>query len=254
MKTVAMRSELEALPTPIPEPPRPQRLVPHRPLVKTLSGSPPSDRARLELERFVLVEPRVLLRRVRERCAASADAKRVGLTMHASAHSASVQSHAFTLAICELVENAIDASAHDQDVVVLASLTRAGDLLWQVQDDGVGMSALELDTIGEPSDDQTLDRGIVRARAIVEAHGGLIHFESTRTFGTTASVWLPHTKRSSLSGPGLSLDAGADEEFVLDSVRPERPLPVTRPGGATTEATRPLATVEAPVTVEDTRA
>ena len=65
--------------------------------------------------------------------------------------------------------------------------TPEGDVLWQIHDHGEGMSVHGLRALGQP----TSGLGVMFAWAVVEHHGGLLHFESAPGGGTTATIWLP---------------------------------------------------------------
>jgi signal transduction histidine kinase len=72
-----------------------------------------------------------------------------------------------------------------------------GDVLWQVQDAGEGMvegSLAKLGKLPETAGPGSARLGIARAWAVVEAHGGLLRFESAPGVGTTATIWLPRVR------------------------------------------------------------
>jgi signal transduction histidine kinase len=69
-----------------------------------------------------------------------------------------------------------------------------GDVVWQVQDTGGGKSERGLAELGHPphtAEPEGPGRGVALAQAVVEAHGGVLRFESARGVGTTATIWVP---------------------------------------------------------------
>ena len=138
-----------------------------------------------------------LLRAVCDRAHDCAEAKNVSLILHAKSSSRiRVRARARDLseAMFNLVANAIDATRPGYPVIVRASTTRDGNVLWEVQDSGEGMSTTVLAWLGEPFRSTRAGAqgsGVAIARAIVEAHGGMLSYESALGLGTTASAWTP---------------------------------------------------------------
>jgi PAS domain S-box-containing protein len=73
------------------------------------------------------------------------------------------------------------------DVVEVTLDDRDGGYLVQVADDGVGTPADRRSRLPEPG-----HLGLVLMRERAEFAGGWFHLESTRTAGTTVTVWIPH--------------------------------------------------------------
>ncbi len=97
--------------------------------------------------------------------------------------------------VAHLVSNAVDAVRVGGAVRLIAEADAAGvDLT--VQDDGVGMSALEQQSLFKPfystKGDLGNGLGLYIAREIVDRHKGSILIESTAGVGTTARVHLPY--------------------------------------------------------------
>jgi signal transduction histidine kinase len=99
-------------------------------------------------------------------------------------------------AVCNLLAN---AARFGLGKPVRVELRRVGDVAHlRVEDNGIGVAEGDLDrifdrstTIGQKRDVSGLGLGLHVARAIVEAHGGTIHVESTVGKGTTFSIELP---------------------------------------------------------------
>jgi two-component system, NtrC family, sensor histidine kinase AtoS len=145
---------------------------------------------------LVEVDAMELLLGVCDRARDWAEARNVALIVHPSARPARVRARERELAeaLFNLVANAIEATTPGYPVFASAAATSEGNLLWEVQDSGEGMSPDVLAWLGEPfrttrHGGQGL--GIAIARAIVEAHGGMLSFESAPGLGTTASAWTP---------------------------------------------------------------
>lgn len=135
------------------------------------------------------IETKVLCEQVRERLEGRAAAKGVEVLHRCSRTHVRVQPAPFAEALYELTHNAVEAAVPGHPVVVSVSNTPEGDVLWQIDDHGEGMSVHDLRRLGLPQLSSGL--GVMLAWAIVEHHGGLLHFESAPGGGTTASIWLP---------------------------------------------------------------
>lgn len=103
----------------------------------------------------------------------------------------------FVKLVGELIHNAFKFSNAGQPVRV--SLTTAGDLaVWQVTDQGRGMTAEQITRIGafmqfdrKTHEQQGLGLGLTIARRIAELHGGTLSVQSDLNTGTTVTVKLP---------------------------------------------------------------
>ena len=128
--------------------------------------------------------------RVRER----ASAKDVDVIVHCTCGGVKVHPDAFLVALHEVVVNAVQAARRGHPVVLdVRAHELERDVVWQVHDSGVGMSADVLTALGQ-SRASTWGRagiGVALAGAIVARHGGSLRFESALGVGTTASIWLP---------------------------------------------------------------
>ena len=136
---------------------------------------------------FQKIETSVLCNQVRERLFDRASAKGVDILDQRSCSHVRVQAAPFAEALYELTDNAIEAAAPGHPVLVEVRTTPEGDVLWQIHDHGEGMSERDLGELGRP----TSGLGVMLAWAVIEHHGGLLHFESAPGGGTTATIWLP---------------------------------------------------------------
>jgi two-component system sensor histidine kinase VicK len=103
--------------------------------------------------------------------------------------------------LVNLLDNAIKYSPAGGTVTVRVRVQEAGDRLQvQVQDQGPGIPAEELDRVGERfyRAEKARSRaeggsglGLSIAWALVEAHGGELHIESEEGVGTTVAFTLP---------------------------------------------------------------
>lgn len=165
---------------------------------KTLLGRPRVKGCPPEAPRgardLVATDARELVRQVRDRVRALTRSKNVDLLSQCTETPVWVQERPFATALSELVRNAIQASGREQSVLIEACDTGEGDVLWQIQDSGKGMSGRALAHLGQQPRSVRRARaglGVEYAWAVVEAHGGLLHFESALGVGTTATIWLP---------------------------------------------------------------
>jgi signal transduction histidine kinase len=136
---------------------------------------------------FLKIETSVLCNQVRERLFERAAAKGVDILDQRSCSHVRVQAAPFAEALYELTDNAIVAAVPGHPVLVEVRNTREGDVLWQIHDHGEGMSERDLGELGQP----TSGLGVMFAWAVIDHHGGLLHFESAPGGGTTATIWLP---------------------------------------------------------------
>ncbi len=140
---------------------------------------------------LVAIEARELARRVLERVRERADANDVDVVLHCTCGRVWVEPRSFEEALYELLDNAVQATRRGYPVIVDVRDTGEGDVLWQIQDAGEGMSEQVLAGLGRPSGAAGQGgRGVALASAVIEGHGGLLRFESAPGVGTTASVWL----------------------------------------------------------------
>ena len=181
---------------------------------KTLMGHPDADTVLRGTTlggsgTFARVEPRDLIRGIVTRVRPHAEAKDVDVVVYCTSGPVWVEPRAFSDALFEVLDNAVRATRRGYPVFVHVRDTADGDVLWQIQDEGEGMTERDLARLGHAPDAAEGRRlGVARAWALVEAHGGMLHFESAPRVGTTASIWLP------ARGPGDALTSSSALERV----------------------------------------
>lgn len=154
-------------------------------------------------ERFSYIDAGDLAQRVAVIARDRARARDVALVIRCACGPVCVQRDDFREALSLLLDNAIVATAAGRPVVLEVREFLTGDVLWQVRDAGTGMSPTALGGLGSPKrgiapapPSRVATSGIARANAIVQRHGGLLHFESAIGVGTTASVWVPLERKT----------------------------------------------------------
>ena len=102
--------------------------------------------------------------------------------------------------LLNLLSNAVKFTRPGGHVTVRATVVEGGAMLIAVADDGIGMTADEVEVAMQPfrQVNSSLARrsegtglGLPLTRAFVELHGGRLTIESTPGIGTTASVVFP---------------------------------------------------------------
>ena len=106
----------------------------------------------------------------------------------------------FQRAVAHLVENAVEHSPSGGSVVVGVDLSRSGELVCFVKDDGPGLEPARVEELLDPlsQGDMSLTRsgtglgiGLSIARLAAEAHGGQLHLETAPGAGTTVALVFP---------------------------------------------------------------
>jgi PAS domain S-box-containing protein len=137
--------------------------------------------------------PRDFVQPVCDQLRAEADAKHVDLVVLSSCKVVRVRP-SFREALHELVHNAVRASPRGFPVFIDVRETAERNFTWRVQDAGAGMNADVIGSLrsGAPAPWRPgSGLGIVLTAAIIERHGGSLHFESAAGVGTSAIVELP---------------------------------------------------------------
>jgi len=123
-----------------------------------------------------------------------------------------VSRHLVILAVANLVKNAYESFMERHKHLRRGQITvtaRNGedDVQIDIRDDGMGMVSEDLDDLasGMPRRRNKAKRkstgfGVPIARRYIEAHGGMLTFESTEDVGTSALITLPKTQPDSLGG------------------------------------------------------
>jgi signal transduction histidine kinase len=102
-------------------------------------------------------------------------------------------------AVLNLVENALFAMSSGGRLGLSVHRTD-GHALIRVDDDGVGMSTEQLDSVGTPfvsHREHGSGLGLAMARGVAREHGGELVLESTAGKGTTATLSLATVERAS---------------------------------------------------------
>lgn len=104
--------------------------------------------------------------------------------------------------LLNLLSNAVKFTLPGGHIAVQA-YTAAGRVIVAVQDDGVGIPAVDLPRLGRPFEQVRTDPalttggtglGLALVRALADKHGGTVRIESEEGIGTTVSVELPVTQ------------------------------------------------------------
>lgn len=122
--------------------------------------------------------------------------KQIDVTVHTDPGATiRVPPTAIAQALRGLVNNALDASADDQNVAVDID---DGDphFIVEIRDDGVGMPTQVLERVGEPffttkEAGDGMGLGVFLARTLIEKIGGQLHIASAVGEGTTVTAHLP---------------------------------------------------------------
>jgi signal transduction histidine kinase len=108
-----------------------------------------------------------------------------------------------------LLSNAVKFTPEGGTVNVRAEM-RGGDIVTTIIDDGIGMTAEDLEKAMLPFTqvDSSLTRrfegtglGLPLAKLLVEGHGGTLHMESEPGSGTMVTVRLPIVEQPGLGSP-----------------------------------------------------
>lgn len=107
-----------------------------------------------------------------------------------------VPGHALVQAVQILIQNAFDASPPDNPRVTLTLRDAEGDFVIEVRDNGAGMSAEQLQHVGEPffttkAPQRSMGLGLFLARLVAERLQGTLTLRSKAGQGTVASIKFP---------------------------------------------------------------
>ncbi len=134
-----------------------------------------------------------------QRCAATSEARassrNIAINIAGPATEIALSAASIHMALCNLVGNAIDASAAGGTVELRIS-EDANRVCFHVRDGGDGMTAEQLAKAGTPfatSKAGGTGLGLAITKQIAEAHGGMLSLESEQGVGTTATLTLPRT-------------------------------------------------------------
>lgn len=96
-------------------------------------------------------------------------------------------------AMINIVKNGIEALDGEGTVRIWA-YAQSNEVIIHIQDDGVGMDALELSRLGEPyfsNKSKGTGLGLMVTYRIIKSMNGTIHFNSRKGFGTEAIIRFP---------------------------------------------------------------
>jgi two-component system sensor histidine kinase RegB len=117
-----------------------------------------------------------------------------------------VPGHALVQAVQILIQNAFDASPPNARQVSLTLRNTADDFIIEVRDNGVGMSAEQLQHVGEPffttkAPQRSMGLGLFLARLVAERLQGTLTLRSATGQGTVAAIKFPVHWYTDLPGP-----------------------------------------------------
>jgi PAS domain S-box-containing protein len=112
--------------------------------------------------------------------------------------------------LANLVSNAVDAclmSTHSRGRVVLSTREENGTLIYEVDDDGMGMDyevkqKLFTSFFSTKASGEGTGLGLLVTRRIVQEHGGQVAIESTEGRGSTFRLEFPRSRLPAISPPG----------------------------------------------------
>jgi signal transduction histidine kinase len=146
------------------------------------------------------ISPRGLCERAVERFRAQHGARRLDLFFEDELPRLNADGTLLRRVLDNLLENAHKYSTDPEQPVVLRALAEDGNVVFEVQDRGIGISDEDLPRIFEPffRSERSRSRGtggvglgLTLAKRIVEAHGGRIEVHSQRAVGTTVRAYVP---------------------------------------------------------------
>jgi two-component system sensor histidine kinase VicK len=160
-----------------------------------------ADSEALNLRREAVDLPR-LMQIASDRMASQAVARAVEVTVEASSGVPQVWVDADRIeqVLVNLIDNAIKYSRSGGTVTIRAGFEGDGMVSVQVQDNGIGIPADDLDRVGQRfyRADRARSRaeggsglGLAISQALVKAHGGRLRLESEEGAGTTVHFTLP---------------------------------------------------------------
>ncbi len=173
--------------------------------------------AKGRLPELIIVDPNVLARSIVDlyRDAAARQGVELSLEAAADVREAPLDPHGMETCLTNLVSNGIDAAmAREQPgaKVTLRTREQAGDLIFEVADNGCGMDqevkTKVFTTFFTTKGGKGTGLGLLTTRKIVQEHGGRIEIESVLDQGSTFRIRLPRSRLEALaaSGPKRTAD------------------------------------------------
>lgn len=102
--------------------------------------------------------------------------------------------------VVNLLKNA-DEALHSGGKILVKSFVEGGQVVLQIQDEGVGIPQKDLGKIGEPfrtTKEGHVGMGLAVSSAIISRHKGALTLTSREQSGTTVTIALPYVEKSSL--------------------------------------------------------
>jgi signal transduction histidine kinase len=137
-----------------------------------------------------VVDAGAFLKAMRKRFHEHAAAKDVNVIVLATCAGVRVHARSFAEAMLNLVHNAIDAARPGSNVIVTVRPAGKSDVVWEIAGDGLDPTP----GLADPTTPSLPALNVALAQLAVEAHGGLLNFESETGHGTSASVWIPDAR------------------------------------------------------------
>jgi signal transduction histidine kinase len=172
--------------------------------------------AKGRLPELTPADPNALARSIVDlyRDAAARQGVELALEAAADVREAPLDSHGMETCLTNLVSNGIDAAmAREQPgaKVTLRTREQAGDLIFEVADNGCGMdqevTAKVFTTFFTTKGGKGTGLGLLTTRKIVQEHGGRIEIESVLDRGSTFRIRLPRGRLEALAASGTKRTA-----------------------------------------------
>ena len=169
--------------------------------------------AKGRLPELTLVDPSALARSIVDLYRDAAARQGVELSLEASAgvRKAPLDPHGMETCLTNLVSNGIDAAMARElpgAKVTLRTREQAGDLIFEVADNGCGMDqevkAKVFTTFFTTKGGKGTGLGLLTTRKIVQEHGGRIEIESVLDRGSTFRIRLPRSRLEALAVSGVN--------------------------------------------------
>ena len=120
--------------------------------------------------------------------------------------------------LLNLLSNAIRATQSEGAVTTAVRRSKAGGMVFEVRDTGLGMTKAEIDIALQPFGQVNASRtqphegtglGLPLAKRLAELHGGSLHIKSKKARGTTVTVTLPATRALARSAVSVTASTAA---------------------------------------------
>jgi histidine kinase len=172
--------------------------------------------AKGRLPELTLVDPNALARDIVDlyRDAAMRQGVELSLEADADVRETPLDPHGMETCLTNLVSNGIDAATTREKPgakVTLRTREQAGDLIFEVADNGCGMdqevTSKVFTTFFTTKGGKGTGLGLLTTRKIVQEHGGRIEIESLTGQGSTFRIRLPRSRLEALAASGVNRTA-----------------------------------------------